>query len=80
MHINNIHISEFSPQQQDVLKHMRKFGKITSWEAIEHYGITRLSAVIYTLDREWGIHILSEMKPVVNRRGKKTHIAEYSLL
>jgi len=36
-------------QEQQILKHLLKKGSITSWEAIEKYRITRLSARIYTL-------------------------------
>lgn len=34
-----------------VAKHLRDFGSITSWEAIEQYGATRLSAIIYNLKK-----------------------------
>jgi hypothetical protein len=32
-----------------VLKHLEKYGKITSWEAFTKYHCTRLSAVIFQL-------------------------------
>ena len=32
-----------------VLKHIKRYGKITSMKAFEKYGITRLAARIYTL-------------------------------
>lgn len=31
-------------QDERVLRHIKKFDSITSWEAFEDYGITRLSA------------------------------------
>lgn len=32
-----------------VLEHLQTYGSITSWEAIQKYGATRLSAIIYEL-------------------------------
>jgi hypothetical protein len=46
-----------------VLEHLEKFGSITSWEAIENYGATRLSAIIYNL-RDEGYEIISERVPL----------------
>ena len=79
MKINEWSIDDFSPQQQKVLRHMRRYGSITSWEAIEHYGATRLSAIIYALRKDYGIETVSQMKQVKNRDGHSVHIAEYSL-
>jgi hypothetical protein len=36
-------------QEMQVLKHIKRYGKITSMKAFERYGITRLAARIYTL-------------------------------
>jgi hypothetical protein len=36
-------------QEMQVLKHIKRYGKITSMKAFEKYGITRLAARIYTL-------------------------------
>lgn len=47
-------------QKQKVLKHLRKYGSITSWTAIQRYRITRLSAVIKQL-RDDGYDIETEM-------------------
>lgn len=38
-------------QGQTVLKHLKQYGSITSWEAITDYHITRVGAVIYELKR-----------------------------
>ena len=36
--------------QVEMIKiHLKKYGSITSWEAIKKYSITRLSSVIYIL-------------------------------
>lgn len=36
-------------QEMQVLKHINRYGKITSMNAFEKYGITRLADRIYTL-------------------------------
>ena len=38
-----------------VLEHLQKYGSITSWQAIELYGATRLSAIIYNLREKYKI-------------------------
>ena len=37
-------------QCQKVIQHVEETGGITSWEAINHYGITRLAARVHELD------------------------------
>lgn len=61
-----------------VLRHLKDYGSITSWEAIEEYGCTRLSAVIYML-RQVGYIITSETISKKNRYGKTVHFAKYTL-
>lgn len=39
-------------QELRVLKHLQEYGSITSWEAIEEYGATRSSAIIYNLRKK----------------------------
>ena len=36
-------------KQMKVFKHLKKHGSITTWKAIEDYGATRLSAIIFNL-------------------------------
>jgi len=66
-------------QRQVVLDHFSKHKKITSWDAIMEYGITRLANVIFNL-RNDGYVIHSENKKVYTRLGNQTIIAEYTLL
>ena len=61
-------------QQQQVLNHLRQHGSITSWDAITHYHITRLSAYIFNL-KEAGHDISSDTE--VGDSGKK--YARYTL-
>nr|DAG78392.1 MAG TPA: helix-turn-helix domain protein [Caudoviricetes sp.] len=64
-------------QKQEVLRHIKRYGSITSMEAFEKYGITRLSAIIYILRREY--EIVTLMRTSVNRYGNEVNFAEYRL-
>lgn len=65
-------------QYDRVLHHLKAKNKITSWESITEYGITRLSAVIYML-RQDGYIISSNFKSAKNRYGDIVSFAEYTL-
>ncbi len=64
-------------QKQEVLRHIKRYGSITSMEAFEKYGITRLSAIIYILRREY--EIVTIMRTSINRYGNEVNFAEYRL-
>lgn len=64
-------------QKQEVLRHIKRYGSITSMEAFEKYGITRLSAIIYILRREY--EIITIMRTSINRYGNEVNFAEYRL-
>jgi len=61
-------------QENQILNHLKQHKFITSWEAIQEYRITRLSARIYEL-REKGYQILTKN---ITENGKT--FAEYSLI
>ena len=61
-----------------ILRHLIDYGTITSWEAIQEYGCTRLSGYIYLLKKD-GYTIKAEKEPFVNRYGEKSHFARYRL-
>jgi len=61
-----------------VLNHMRTHGSITSMEAIENYGATRLSGLIFQLKKK-GHHIDTEMHTGKNRYGGTCNYAKYIL-
>lgn len=44
-----------------VLKHLRENKTITSWEAIEKYGATRLSAIIFELRKKHCINSVDKI-------------------
>lgn len=58
-----------------ILKHLQEKGSITSWEAIESYGATRLSAIIFNLKKNY--NITTEDVHITDRFGNKTTIAKY---
>lgn len=60
-------------QEQQVLKHIERYGKITSMKAFERYGITRLAARIHNL-REKGYPIKTDT--ITNN---KANYASYSM-
>lgn len=63
-------------QKKMVLQHLRLSGSITSYTAIDHYGITRLAHYIYLL-REDGHAIKTENVTAKNRFGNTVTYARY---
>jgi len=61
-----------------VLAHLIKYGKITSIEAFQKYGCTRLSAMIFKF-RARGYEIETVDRVDKNRYGNTTTYAEYIL-
>lgn len=66
-------------QKSDVLKYMQSHKGITSIQAIEKFGATRLSDIIYRLRKD-GHKISVEMITTKNRYGHVTTYAKYSLI
>ena len=52
---------------------------ITSMEAFQKFGATRLSSIIYQLRYKHGMNIVSEDKIVKTRYGKPTTISVYKV-
>lgn len=63
-------------QRSAIKKHLNRKGSITSWEAIQSYGCTRLSAVIYDLRQE-GMKIRTDKIEQKNRYGNIVVFAKY---
>ena len=63
-------------QKQAISYHLTEFGSITSLEAIQEYGATRLSSIIYDLRKD-GWNIISKPVTKKNRFGNSVTIAEY---
>ena len=66
-------------QEQIILNHLRKYKTITSMEAFEQYGFTRLSAVIFNL-RENGHKIGMVWETGTNRYGNQVRWGKYFLI
>jgi len=60
---------EYEGQKESVLSHLKTFGSITSWDAIQKYRITRLSEYIRSL-RSDGKNITS----VWEENGRKRYV------
>lgn len=69
---------KYKSQTEAVLAHLKEYGSITSYEAFEEYGATRLSAIIYLL-RHRGHKIATELIAVPTRFGRYTNVAKYTL-
>lgn len=67
-------------QINDVLEHLIKEGSITSWEAIQKYHATRLSAIIYILRKKRGYDIITEKNIYIDKKGRKRSYGRYVLL
>lgn len=63
---------------QRVLEHLKTKGSITSWDAIQLYKATRLSAIIFNL-RQRGYNIITKEKPFKDINGDTSYYAEYIL-
>lgn len=64
---------------EKVLEHLQKYGSITSLEAIELYGVTRLAAIIFGF-RKNNYNIETIDMPFVDRFGTKSHYGKYVLI
>lgn len=62
----------------EVLKHLKVKGSITSMEAFELYGATRLSAIIFNL-RKRGYEISTKTECITDRYGHPCNYARYIL-
>ena len=64
-------------QNKKLLRHLEKYGNITSMEAVNEYGIMRLAARISDLRAE-GYLIASNPTTGRNRFGETVHYTTYS--
>lgn len=69
-----------SSYTKDIEHYLKTHKKgITSKEAIDKFGATRLSAIIYNLKHNKGLNIVSEDVKVKNRYGHTTVVSRYVL-
>jgi len=62
-----------------VKNHLVEKGSIDSWTAINEYGATRLSAIIFNLRRR-GFNIVSEQQSVLDRNLNSCNFVNYVLI
>lgn len=63
---------------QQVTEHLETYGTITSWQAIQQYGATRLSDIIFRL-RKQGYDIETKDETTRDRNGNACTYAKYIL-
>lgn len=68
-----------SSQKDAVLAHLKANGSITSKEAIDNYGATRLSSIIHILRHKEGYVIETHMMAGKTRFGHSCEYAKYVL-
>lgn len=66
-------------QINDIINHLRKYKEITSYEAIQNYGATRLSGIIFQLKKR-GFVIETEIVHGKTRYGNHVRYAIYRLV
>ena len=63
-----------------VRKHLEEHGRINSWEAIQKYKATRLSAIIYNLRHNYDMKIINDRVYFTDKYGTKSHYDNYILI
>lgn len=66
-------------QMSSILEYLENGNSITSMQAFQMFGCTRLSAKIFDM-RKRGMNIKTETITCVNRYGMKTQCARYTLV
>ena len=66
---------EKTNKTKEVLNHLKEKGSITSMEAINEFGATRLSAIIFNLRKHYDIETIEMV--CNDRYGHECHFAKY---
>jgi hypothetical protein len=75
----NQEIDSKKTKHNQVKSHLIKYGSIDSWTAINRYGATRLSAIIFNL-RKKGMNITSVPNSVLDRNSNLCNFVHYVLI
>lgn len=67
-------------QQKAVSNYLKRNKSITSKEAFNRFGCTRLSALIYKFRHEENMNIVTENQTTKNRYGNLVNYAKYKLI
>ena len=62
---------------KQVHEHLLKYGEIDTWTAIQKYGATRLSSIIYNLRYKYDMNIINQDIEFVDRYGTKSFFTKY---
>ena len=65
-------------QTEKVIEYMRDFGSITTFQAFNDLGITRLASRICDIEKS-GVKVERQTEIATNRYGEKVHYTKYSL-
>lgn len=65
-------------QKDRVLQYLKDYGSITSWEAIQQFGATRISAIIFNLKKD-GYEFDEEWEHTTNRYADPVSYKRYVL-
>ena len=66
-------------QAEKILRHIAEYGSITTLEAFQEYGITRLASRIHDIKRA-GYTVQKVMETAKNRFGEPVCYARYTIL
>lgn len=64
---------------EEVLRYLQRNKSITSWNAIDAFGATRLSGIIYRLKKR-GYNIITKKEEIIDRYGNTCQFARYVYL
>jgi len=62
-----------------IMMYLQECKHINSWEAIQKFGATRLSAIIFNLRNKYNMNIISQKRQFVDRYGDKAYFVDYIL-
>lgn len=62
-----------------IMLYLQEYGHINSWEAIQKFGATRLSAIIFNLRNRYDMPITSQKRQFIDRYGDKAYFVDYIL-
>lgn len=65
-------------QTERIMQYISDFGSISSMEAFQDLGITRLSARIFDLEED-GVRFDRKQEAVTNRYGERVYYTRYSI-
>jgi len=74
--INKIDVKN---QTDMVLWHLKSFEHLTSFQAFKEYGITRLSAIIFTIRKD-GYNITTKKESTTNRFNRNVEFGIYTYI